>query len=489
MWPPVKPYGEALPYVTFRNTSKGIQLGVFDYSNIKPRAVFIYVNGRLAGSTSGEGWSNVYVKCGDYVEALFQYDGFDRRVAGKISCSKPLKGLSSYVSAYPDPIAVKLIEAYNAANGYLDITGLPVKLTMSCVDTGPDYYQVGFNIYVHSRSRDVLVCPYGGDAMCRYSILLVSDDGANHPKGAGGTTEEVRKRAVFKVVRPASAPLTNYLGGGNVTVDVVAYFLFDRWDVYVAVVKPDGSVQSKYLGYCKKTVERNIIEEVSSWLEYKEAPASGIYHYCSQTVFKRDDGIRRSAVVKTTLVLYQYPNGSFGYKLVQNEVKDPKVCPGTPLTVDANADSYTAPVSSIDDAIKKGVIAGTDLDLLRQFARWLQDEAAKYARDRAEARFLGNLTLLSILGFNPFVPVIAAQVYEGVIKYRVPYTIINHTSVNFHFTYSSWIDYKTQSVYLGVGIGSLSSFGAVLATSVLPPPLNLTRVDITPDQDPHFSVG
>jgi hypothetical protein len=140
MWPPVKPYGEALPYITVKNTSKGIQLGAFDYSNIKPKAAYIYVNGRLAGSVNGEGWSGVYVKCGDYVEVLFQYDGFNRKVAGRIGCSKPLqRGLAT-------PIA-QTWTSKNALEAISALDSLGVNITATCRERGYTWGWLAYPVF------------------------------------------------------------------------------------------------------------------------------------------------------------------------------------------------------------------------------------------------------------------------------------------------------------------------------------------------------
>ena len=149
-WPKALPYGEPMPYITFKNTTRGIQLGVFDYSNASVTA-HIYVNGRYAGS--GRGWTDVYVKCGDYVEALFQYNGFARKVEGRISCSKPLRS-SAVTTVFGSRTALEAIAAFSS---------LGIEITTECVERVDRRY----NSYVYTyypvfniSSRNSIIIEY-----------------------------------------------------------------------------------------------------------------------------------------------------------------------------------------------------------------------------------------------------------------------------------------------------------------------------------------
>ena len=151
-WPKALPYGEPMPYITFKNTTQGIQLGVFDYSNA-PVTAHIYVNGRYAGS--GRGWTDVYVKCDDYVEALFQYNGFAKKVEGRISCSKPLRSsVKAVTTVFGSRTALEAIAAFSS---------LGIEITTECVERVDRRY----NSYVYTyypvfniSSRNSIIIEY-----------------------------------------------------------------------------------------------------------------------------------------------------------------------------------------------------------------------------------------------------------------------------------------------------------------------------------------
>ncbi|MCX8136725.1 hypothetical protein [Pyrobaculum aerophilum] len=179
-WPKALPYGEPMPYITFKNTTRGIQLGVFDYSNA-PVTAHIYVNGRYAGS--GRGWTDVYVKCGDYVEALFQYNGFARKVEGRISCSKPFKSTAAG--------GVVVFGSRTPLEAEATFSSLGIEITTQCVEkqtvSGTKYIYTLYPVF-YVRSKKAMFLEYHA-GLNRYAtsglnaVLRIDTGGVNTLRG------------------------------------------------------------------------------------------------------------------------------------------------------------------------------------------------------------------------------------------------------------------------------------------------------------------
>jgi hypothetical protein len=455
MWPPVKPYGEALPYVTFKNTSKGIQLGVFDYSNIKPRAVHIYVNGRLASSTSGEGWSNVYVKCGDYVEALFQYDNFNRKVAGRIGCSKPFSAMS-VGGVVLDPASVKIVESFHASNGYLDSMGLPAKAYLVCENTGPHVWDLRYKVFIKLYNHpDVVGCISAPPNLFRCGReLLISSRDARDIAG-GGTFWDYLNYTVFKT---PSAVASNYLGGGTIPIKVKAdltqystwYLEATEWNVYLYI-----NGKEVYLGQCYKSSYGPQYKE-EKWTEYRMPNASAVFHTCSRINYTDASGRTVTGVLKKVTILYENKDGSFGYRTHTVITNKTEGCP-KPSTFEvfvkytADGGEYTVAPDTLVKALEENVFTKRDKEVLKKFAKWV----------------LNQQNWIDIL--------IDAFLSPKEVEFNVKRIAVNGTSL-VPIGFTTKYDPNTRSFSFYIGTMDMFALGAVLATSVMPLPYDLPKV-------------
>lgn len=217
-FPPVKPYGEPMPYVSFKNTSRGIQLGVFDYAGYTPKAAFIYVNGKYAGSVSYfsrhnntvGAWTGVEVKCGDWVEVLVQYEGFQKKFEGRVRCSEPLKASAATGVVYFGSRTPLEAEAALASLG--------IEITSSCkeVRTGRGTYYYTLYPVFYIRARNALFLEY--------------QTGLDRYAAAGGraviTIDPGGVRTVYGTFRsyihpPYGYTLSDYIGSRNVQMNFV----------------------------------------------------------------------------------------------------------------------------------------------------------------------------------------------------------------------------------------------------------------------------
>mgnify|MGYP001627045123 CR=1 FL=1 len=449
-FPPVKPYGEPLPYIAVRNTTKGVQLGAFDYSGLQPRVAHFYVNGRYAGS--GAGWADVYARCGDYVEALFQYDGLSRRVAGRVECGRPLTPPGG---AGIRQATVKLIEAYNAMNGYVDVVGLPVRLYLQCDTRGPGIRYNRYYVWLSLESLgDTMMCM---DSTCSNRLLLSSRSGWD-VVGEYAQFTDVRR---IKVLRLPSAFFTNYLGGVNVTIAVRAVYeethyddyQYSEWEVYATVRDPVGGSRDLYLGSCYKS--RYAVHDVRQWTEYRQANASGVLDFCWKI---ERLGASTSPVYRVTAFIWTNKTGNVvGAKVYATPTREADCKVIVPIfnTTAHNAifDTMEVLKSTLIDAIVTGALTGRDYELLR-----------------------GLIELLRARGYSPeeiFKMLLFANV--DAVYDDIPQVAINRTEV-IPVAVRIIPSIASNSYTMVVGVVNPSSLGAVLATSAMPLPFTLPKV-------------
>ena len=451
MFPSVKPYGEPMPYVSFKNTSRGIQLGVFDYAGFVPKAAHIYVNGRYAGSArsfSKEGnavgaWTDVYVKCGDWVEALVQYDGFQKKLEGRVRCSKPLESPFSSAKVC-DPYAVFLAEVYNALNGYANQSGIPLRVYMRC---DLDYVdkKIWTYIYAEVDKPDAVVCSEKGlrgrEIGYRYTTEEYSPGCGRRialaDRVLGGGYALNTSLAFY---RPITALVTNFFGGAEVPTVVAIFGTNDYVEAWVKI----GSNNWAKLGYCSLP---RLEEEYREWqvnaTGQREKPASGVYHFFAV----KGDG----TLVDVTLIIWKREDGTYGYKIVSTETDyKTNYTSGlyVPMPTD-NSEYVLVPVSSLVDAMSKGAIVGQDFNTIVDFIFYLHNSDQ-------EGAVLGLLN-----GW------FGTSVYERDVPYETyTYTVTIRQSVA--NTVGGGVQYN--DVFVTVGVLDMAVLGAALATSVLPPP-------------------
>lgn len=232
-WPKALPYGEPMPYITFKNTTRGIQLGVFDYSNA-PVTAHIYVNGRYAGS--GRGWTDVYVKCGDYVEALFQYNGFARKVEGGVSCSTPIMKLQGGQFVYMSRNSIESMVALGVE--------VPITITAECYFLLRDGYYVGYYPVFYIRiDPKAVFAEYKVDSL-RYTGRFITID----PETTNVYIPGVLRLSVYP---PYGYSTTDYIGSREFPLAFRVYELGDPF-ITKGYVIVDGNQYE--VAYCRATI-------------------------------------------------------------------------------------------------------------------------------------------------------------------------------------------------------------------------------------------
>lgn len=343
-WPKALPYGEPMPYITFKNTTRGIQLGVFDYSNA-PVTAHIYVNGRYAGS--GRGWTDVYVKCGDYVEALFQYNGFARKVEGRISCSKPLR--SSFVTAVPTVFGGRTALEATAA-----FSSLGIEITTECVER---VYQQ-YNAYVYTYypvfnifSRNSIIIEYQTDG-----LRFVASGVGSYIRIDTGGVNTFRGFLRSYIHPPYGYTISDFQASRNLPVNFIvknintkySYEIIDGAYYHYYFISTKGYVEidgEQYeLATCEYTdvsVIRKRVAYTYQWMDISTLDPNAIY----EVFIVSPSG----NVYRQTFAFY--PNNT-ALRITTTKVEPPPpIVMGTCANVYIGGETYTMCGSNLEDAL------------------------------------------------------------------------------------------------------------------------------------------
>ena len=250
-WPKALPYGEPMPYIAVRNTTKGVQLGAFDYSGLQPRVAHFYVNGRYAGS--GAGWADVYARCGDYVEALFQYDGLSRRVAGRVECGRPLRTMAGG--------GVAVFGSRTPLEAEATISSLGIRITTACVErvsrTSPTRYIYTYYPVFYVEAKSAMFMEYQ-TGLARYTAAGAGSKIKIDPGGANAVYGTFRSY----VHPPYGYSISDYQGTRDVAmnfiVSVTDYREVDLGGFVAAYVSTKGYVEMDGVRYELATCEYSV---------------------------------------------------------------------------------------------------------------------------------------------------------------------------------------------------------------------------------------
>jgi len=404
-------YGSPMPVFKVAYSGGAVQLWVEDFAGVPYQRAYFYVDGRYVGSQPPGG--RITVRCGDRVAALVQYPSGVKEVNGTVMCAKPARAPGGAPQTW-DTYSVTMLEAYRAATGDLERTGLPLKITGSIDCDG--HGQVTFMTAV----PNALVC---SGWTCGQSLTF----------GPGATVDLY----VYRI--PDTVVASQYLGG--------AHAAFKSWITTRVDFCGDDLCRTYYLlvngtlvAYCK--------EQAVSWssivTQYKEANASGVY----MTKMWWPGG----QVFEGTLAIWRWPDGSWGFETWLNPIAGAQG-PGQCTAIDQGAVPITIPTRygplCAEFNFWWGLGELADAGPLFQFI--------EYIKSNNDAR-----TALS-----------DSLKYMHDVSYHVPQTAKNYT----HTIYRIITISKSYTVDLSFGTLMPASLGAVFANAVLPsgiqaPPVN-----------------
>jgi hypothetical protein len=276
-------YGSPMPVFKVAYSNGAVQLWVEDFAGVPYQRAYFYVDGRYVGSEPPGG--KITVRCGDRVAALVQYASGVKEVNGTVMCARPARAPGGTPQLF-DVYSATMLEAYRAATGDVERTGLPLKITggIDCNGNG----QVTFTTAI----PNALIC---AGWTCGQSLTF-----------GPGTVNMY----VYKI--PDTVLASQYLGGAHaVFVISVRAFQAGYWSYYLYV---NGTL----VAYCKQQVE----SRSGILTQYQIANASGVYlldlwRPGSDKMFMGN------------FAIWKKPDGSFGFQIFVNPTDQapPSDCP------------------------------------------------------------------------------------------------------------------------------------------------------------------
>ncbi len=430
LWPSADQlaYGNPLPYlkVKFDRPANAVKFWVEDFGSLPFERVWLYVNGRLAAS-GGPG-TDAAAKCGDEVAAVVKYYSGVKKIEGRILCTEPIKAPGGRQQFTNSHFEIRTVLAAQDVTGNIDITGLPVNIVGVC-DVIPDWDYYYYAIHIIPRTPDVLICDTSGCSLGKtYRIEARGWDPA-------WPFPYTFYSGPIDVVKVAGAPLTQYVGGGRIWVNLGARYSSSHayargWYVYM-----NGTT----LAYCPDNEYSYISYDTRTWTEYKEANASAIY----QLYLQWPDGKR----TKATIEIYEHKNGDYGFRVISSGTVQPPP--------EFNTVVYTryGPVNTTTN----GLVALRSIGVADRFLKYLD------SNPQVKTLFVDALRYPTIAEHN--IPKINVTRTETVVKH-----ILIQPSAH-----------DRSGRVLFIQVPYTFSLGAVFANTVLPvnitkPPANITTL-------------
>jgi hypothetical protein len=415
-------YGNPLPYLKVRMDSGAVRFWVEDFGGLPYERVWLYVNGQLAAF--GDPGTDAAARCGDEVAAVVKYHSGIKKLEGRILCTNPIKATEGGEVRRAIRL-MQVAQAYRAMTGDMDQTGLPLRFDGSC-DIDFSYPYGRASVTIATLRPDVIFC-VGVNCGTSYTFSWTLQ--------RSGTVRQIVPIHVFKT---PDAPASQLLGGGRGVIDI--YVEYHYRDLYVYV---NGTLVAK----CRR--ENTISRELASWTEYREPNATAVY--LIRFVGERDG---KTVVLDGNIVLYECKDGSFGYRLIVNPVKDP-----TPEDLKVTSPHGNLVVTSPSNATYRGAVSL--LFILEEIQLQLHNDIVTV--------YMGPFfRFLNQLSNDPQLKSAFVQALDNMadIEINVPYIAINRTSeyLVYHEIYSR----QSGSAALRFKAFSISSLGAVYANAVLP---------------------
>ena len=317
-----------------------------------------------------------------------------------ILCTKPIEELGDADNPH---FAIRTALAAQDVAGNVDVTGLPIDIRGTCqIETSPAY----FAVYITPRAPDVLICDKSGCSLTKTYTLSC-------PPNILDVLYELYIGPI-DVLKLAGAPLARYVGGGRLWLNLSVYQDSDHiWHVFLN-------------GTDLVTCTWVLAEEVVTWTEFREAPASALY----QLYLQWPDGKN----VKASIAIYDQGN-SFGFRVISSTTKQ------SPPPAGVEIPTRYGPVKTTFDL----VVGVQSLDLASRFLDWL------YSHPDAKTDFIEALRNTGVVEQN--VPIISEKRTGTVLVLQQ--VVIRHDRT------------------LLIKVPSSFPLGAVLANTVLP--INVTR--------------
>jgi len=331
-----------------------------------------------------------------------------------VMCTKPARAPGGTPQLF-DVYSETMLEAYRAATGDVERTGLPLKITgtIDCNGNG----QATFT----ATAPNVLLC---AGWTCGQSLTF----------GPGTIS-----MYVYKI--PDTVVASQYLGGAHAVFVIrigIGYYVYEAWgDLYTGTIYY-LYVNNSLVAYCK--------QEAESWsgvvTEYQTANASGVYLLDLWMP-------NSSSMFMGSLAIWQRPGGSFGFQIFVNPT-DQAPPSGCPYKIPTNFGLVCANLYSS--------VSQSAYSLFNQFISWVQSNPSAMNALSNSLKYIGN--------------------EGGEASYNVPQIAKNYT-YTIDTVYAVVSRSYTVDLSLGTlmpaSLGAVFA-NAVLPSDIQAPPVNTTNV-------------
>jgi hypothetical protein len=440
-------YGNPLPYlkVKFDRPANAVRFWVEDFGGVPYERVWLYVNGRLAAS-GGPG-TDAAAKCGDEVAAVVKYHSGTKKLEGRILCTQPIRTPQREVPM--EFYHSRTAEAVRALTGDMDVTGAPILFRGTCYDN----FDIGIRIL--PTRPDVLVGLNNDLGLGGYLYYTWNPDPYTNNWWSGpyiysqGGNKDFNyhyyayARVLLDVFKIPDGAGSQFLGGRRYVLDIKL-----QLDAYTDT---SGAIYAYYeYAYVNGSQVAKCIKYVYSYsyrytynvTNYKDPKVVG---KLTNTVYIN------GTVYSGTLLVYQNPDNSVGFRYVTNPIDgaNPEPPPSSLVSGKSNTVEYNTPsgpayvVWSTDYYILYGLLANTDFSKLLNYIE--SDPNAKAAFAAA----------LAAMGGEYNVKQIAYQVTQSGYR-RV-----------------TWYEFygKSNTINMTVTLLNPTFLGAVYATTIVPTPI------------------
>jgi hypothetical protein len=407
-------YENPMPVFKVAYSNGAVQLWVEDFAGVPYQRAYFYVDGRYVGSEPPGG--KITVRCGDRVAALVQYASGVKEVNGTVMCARPARAPGGTPQLF-DTYSATMLEAYQAATGDVERTGVPVTMTGS-IDCGGGHSTVTFTV----TEPSAFICVGWKDCGQSFTLSPTNLHVVSWKFTEYGFDEELAGHIAVDIYKAPDALASQYLAGirANFTVTIheeECYYcgVAESW-LYV-----NGSLLAH--AYCAASYSSTTSSVLAG---YQKANPSG--KYLLDLWWPGS-----SQMFMGSFAIWQRPGGSWGFEVFTNPTDQtpPSDCP---YTISTNFGPVCANLYSSDSS--------STYSLFNQFISWVQSNPS--AMDKL-SNSLKNIADVS---------------------YNVPYVAQYQT-----YTYTDVViraSLRRYTVNLPFEVLMPASLGAVFANAVLP---------------------
>jgi hypothetical protein len=353
-------YGSPMPVFKVAYSDGAVQLWVEDFAGVPYQRAYFYVDGRYVGSEPPGG--RITVRCGDRVAALVQYASGVKEVNGTVMCTKPARapGAPQLFDVYSET----MLEAYRAATGDVERTGVPVTMTGSISCSG--HSTVTFTV----TEPNAFICAGWKDCGQSLTLSPTNLQVVSLSLTGWGFDEKLAGHIAVDIYKAPDALASQYLAGIRANFTVTIHVEGCYCGVAESWLHVNGSLLAH--SYCTALYSSATSSVLAG---YQTANASGVYLL---DLWRPNS----SSMFMGSFAIWQRPDGSWGFEVFTNPTNQtpPSGCPYRIPTnfgpVCANLYSNASSKSLFDQFISWVQSNPSAMDALSNSLKYIEDEGS-----------------------------------------------------------------------------------------------------------------